>query len=94
MATVSVIMPAFNVAPYIGAAMRQNSGLHVFVAAGYYDMATPLFGAEYSLNRSGVVPARLSFAYYEAGHMMYVNHEALAKLQGDVHDFIVETIAR
>jgi len=84
----------FNVAPYIGAAMRQNSGLNVFVAAGYYDMATPFFGAEYSLNRSGVVPARLHFAYYEAGHMMYVNHEALAKLQQDVHDFIVQTTAR
>ena len=74
--------------------MRQNSGLRVFVAAGYYDMATPFFGAEYSLNRSGVVPARLEFAYYEAGHMMYVNHEALAKLQQDVHDFIVKTVSR
>jgi carboxypeptidase C (cathepsin A) len=84
----------FNVAPYIGAAMRQNSGLRVFVAAGYYDMATPFFGAEYSLNRSGVVPARLEFAYYEAGHMMYVNHEALAKLQGDVHTFLVRTMQR
>ena len=84
----------FNVAPYIGEAMRQNSGLRVFVASGYYDMATPFFGAEYSLNRSGVVPARLSFAYYEAGHMMYVNHASLAKLQQDVHDFVLQTVAR
>jgi carboxypeptidase C (cathepsin A) len=84
----------FNVAPYIGEAMRQNSALHVFVAAGYFDMATPFFGAEYSLNRSGVVPARLHFAYYEAGHMMYVNHAALAKLQTDVRDFLVQTMAR
>jgi len=84
----------FNVAPYIGEAMRQNSGLSVFVAAGYYDMATPFFGAEYSLNRSGVVPERLHFAYYEAGHMMYVNHEALAKLQDDVHAFLLATLKR
>jgi carboxypeptidase C (cathepsin A) len=84
----------FNVAPYVGEAMRQNSGLRVFVASGYYDMATPFFGAEYSLNRSGVVPARLEFTYYEAGHMMYVNHEALAKLQQDVHEFIVRTVSR
>jgi carboxypeptidase C (cathepsin A) len=84
----------FNVAPYIGEAMRQNSSLAVFVAAGYYDMATPFFGAEYSLNRSGVVPARLSFAYYEAGHMMYVNHAALAKLQADVRAFVLQTIRR
>ena len=84
----------FNVAPYVGEAMRQNSGLQVFVAAGYYDMATPFFGAEYSLNRSGVVPARLHFAYYEAGHMMYVNHVALAQLQRDVRAFIVQTVKR
>ena len=84
----------FNVAPWIGEAMRQNSGLAVFVASGYYDMATPFFGAEFSLNRSGVVPSRLHYAYYEAGHMMYVNHVALEKLQGDVHDFIVKTLAR
>jgi len=84
----------FNVAPYVGEAMRQNSGLQVFVAAGYYDMATPFFGAEYSLNRSGVVPARLHFAYYEAGHMMYVNHTALAQLQRDVRAFIVQTVKR
>jgi hypothetical protein len=40
------------------------------------------------------VPARLHFAYYEAGHMMYVNHAALAKLQADVRDFLVQTMAR
>ncbi|MEQ1894660.1 MAG: peptidase S10, partial [Planctomycetota bacterium] len=75
-------------------AMRENSGLHVFVAAGYYDMATPFFGAEYSLNRSGVVPERVHYAYYEAGHMMYVNHPSLAKLQGDVRGFLKTALRR
>jgi len=83
-----------NVAPYIGQAMRENSGLHVFVASGYYDMATPFFGAEYSLNRSGVVPERVHYAYYEAGHMMYVNHPSLAKLQGDVRGFLATALRR
>ena len=82
----------FNVAPYIGTAMRQNSGLQVFVAAGYYDFATPFFGAEYSLNRAGVVSERLHFAYYEAGHMMYVHHPSLAKLMADVRTFLVEAL--
>jgi len=84
----------FNVAPYIGEAMRQNSGLRVLVASGYFDMATPFFGAEYSLDRSGVVPERLVFTYYEAGHMMYVNHPSLAKLQEDVRGFVVGTLKR
>ena len=43
-----------NVAPYIGKALRENSGLRVFVAQGWYDFATPFFGAEYSLTRTGI----------------------------------------
>ena len=82
-----------NVASYIGDAMRQNSGLHVFVAAGYYDFATPFHGAEYSLNRSGIIPERVHFEYYESGHMMYVHHPSLAKLLGDVRSFITRTLA-
>jgi carboxypeptidase C (cathepsin A) len=81
-----------NLAPDLGRAMRQNSGLRVFVACGYYDFATPFFAAEYSLNRSGVVPERVRFAWYEAGHMMYVNHDGLAALQRDARDFILDTI--
>lgn len=83
-----------NVAPYIGTAMRQNADLRVFVACGYYDFATPFFAAEYSLNRAGVVPERVHFAYYEAGHMMYVNHQALASLQSDVRQFILSTVRK
>jgi carboxypeptidase C (cathepsin A) len=84
----------FNVAPYIGTAMRQNSDLQVFVAAGYYDFATPFFQAEYSLNRAGVVPERVHFRYYEAGHMMYIHHPSLYALQQDVHDFIATTLTK
>ena len=83
----------FNVAPYIGTAMRQNSGLQVFVAAGYYDFATPFFAAEYSLNRAGIVPERVHFSYYEAGHMMYIHHPSLFALQEDVHAFIEMTLS-
>lgn len=81
-----------NVAPWVGTAMRQNSGLRVFVACGYYDFATPFFAAEYSLNRAGVVPERVQYAYYEAGHMMYVHHPSLAALQRDVRQFILDTV--
>src|SRR3546814_12720690 len=35
-----------NVAPYIGQALRENSGLRVLVAQGYSDFATPFFDAE------------------------------------------------
>jgi carboxypeptidase C (cathepsin A) len=77
-----------SVAPYLSKAMRENSGLRVFVAAGYYDFATPLFGAEYALSRAGFPQDRIQFHYYEAGHMMYVHDESRAKLARDVRAFI------
>ncbi len=35
-------------------AMLRNSYMKVFVASGYYDMATPFFGTEYTLSHLGV----------------------------------------
>lgn len=78
-----------NVAPYIGTAMRQNSQLRVFNAAGYYDFATPFFDAEMSFMRNGVVRERITYAYYEAGHMMYIHQPSLEKLMADVRAFIL-----
>lgn len=78
----------FNVAPYIGTALRENSGLRVFVAQGYYDFATPFFGAEYALSRTGMPANRISFHYYDAGHMMYVRDQDRVKLSRDIRAFI------
>jgi carboxypeptidase C (cathepsin A) len=77
-----------NVAPFIGKAMRQNSGLRVFNAQGWYDFATPFFGAEYSLNRIGIPQERVTYRYYDAGHMMYVRDEDRAQLSTDLRAFI------
>ena len=77
-----------NVAPYIGTALRENSGLRVFVAQGYYDFATPFFAAEYALSRTGIPQDRVEYHYYDAGHMMYVRDEDRAKLSRDVRAFI------
>ena len=77
-----------NVAPFIGRAMRQNSGLRVFNAQGWYDFATPFFGAEYSLNRTGIPQERITKRYYDAGHMMYIRDEDRARLSEDIRAFI------
>lgn len=78
----------FNVAPFIGTAMRHNSDLRVFNAAGYYDFATPFFSAEFSLTRNGLVPDRVVMKYYPAGHMMYVHEPSLEALNNDIRAFI------
>jgi carboxypeptidase C (cathepsin A) len=77
-----------NVAPYIGKALRENSGLRVLVAQGWYDFATPFFGAEYSLTRTGIPTDRIEYTNYDAGHMMYVNETDLTKLSRDIRGFI------
>ncbi|HVB43442.1 MAG TPA: peptidase S10 [Streptosporangiaceae bacterium] len=60
----------------LAAAMRVNPHLRVHVACGYYDLATPYFAAEHDFAHLAI-PAELAdnieFAYYEAGHMMYMH---------------------
>lgn len=86
-----------NVAETLRSAMTQNPFLHVFVAKGYYDLATPFFAAEYTFNHLGLDPSlrsHLSGAYYESGHMVYVNLASLAKLKQDVSQFIRASIGK
>lgn len=77
-----------TVAHYVGPILRGNSGLRIFVAQGWYDHATPFFGAEYSLNRPDIPTGRIEWHYYDAGHMMYVNEPDLVKLSNDIRGFI------
>jgi len=80
-----------NVAETLRSAMTQNPFLHVFVAKGYYDLATPFFAADYTFDHLGLDPtlrSHLTGAYYEAGHMMYVHPPSLAKLKADIAQFI------
>lgn len=77
-----------NVTPYLGRALRENSGMRIFVGQGWYDFATPFFAAEYALTRTGIPQDRITYAYYDSGHMMYVRDEDRRKLSDDVRAFI------
>jgi len=77
-----------NVTPYLGKALRENSGMRIVVGQGYYDFATPFFAAEYALSRTGIPQDRVEYHYYDAGHMMYVRDEDRAKLSHDIRAFI------
>jgi carboxypeptidase C (cathepsin A) len=68
--------------------MRENKDLRVLLAAGYYDQATPMFGAELSLAEPGVPMDRVETTYYPAGHMMYLDKGSLKKLSDDLHAFV------
>jgi carboxypeptidase C (cathepsin A) len=69
----------------------------VFVALGYYDMATPYYAVEYTLNHISIDPLLLknfSSSYYEAGHMMYIDEKSLTKLHSDIEKFMQDSMRR
>jgi carboxypeptidase C (cathepsin A) len=71
--------------------MARNPSLKVLFLAGYYDMATVFAGAEYNaahLAYDKSFSDRVSFAYYEGGHMMYTRPTEHKKLKDDVSRFI------
>ena len=78
-----------NVATGLGKAMRENADLRVLQASGYYDLATPFFAAENTLAGNGLVPDRVTYTYYEAGHMMYLHRPSLEALARDARAFIL-----
>ncbi len=72
-------------------AMTQQGTLKLLVVAGYYDLATPFNGIEHTVAHMSLEPAvrkNASFAYYEAGHMMYIDKKAREKLHRDIDGFI------
>jgi carboxypeptidase C (cathepsin A) len=78
-------------------AFAKNPYLKVFVGCGYYDLATPYFAAEHTLNHMNLDPSlrgNIKLAYYEAGHMMYIEGRSLAQLKRDVSAFIQGALPR
>ncbi len=79
-----------NVATSLGRAMRKNNHMRVWLACGYYDLATPFFGIEYTINHLTInrkLKKNIVTTYYQAGHMMYLHKESLIKLKKDAQDF-------
>jgi carboxypeptidase C (cathepsin A) len=80
-----------NVGETLREAMSKNPHLKVFVANGYYDLATPYFATQFTFNHLGLDPSlrdNISMAFYEAGHMMYVHRPSLAQLKQDLANFV------
>ncbi len=79
-----------DVAVDLSDAIRKNPHLHVFSANGYFDLATPFYSTEYDLSHMDL-PTKLvgnvQFGYYPAGHMVYLNVEALKELKADMAKF-------
>jgi len=80
-----------NVQGDLAQAMITNPKLQVQVENGYYDMATPFFATEFTMEHLGL-PADLQknvkLDYYNAGHMMYLHDEDRVSLHNQISSFI------
>jgi carboxypeptidase C (cathepsin A) len=78
-------------------ALAKNPYLKIFVAMGYYDMATPYYAAVYTVQHISLDPMLLrnfSTGHYEAGHMMYIDEKSLVRLRADIGKFIQDSMNR
>jgi len=72
-------------------AMLTNPHLQIEVENGFYDLATPFFATEYTMEHLGLpekLQKNIHLQYYDAGHMMYLRDEDLAKLKANIASFI------
>lgn len=84
-----------NVAETLRKAFSINPFLKVYVANGYYDLATPYFATEYTFNHLGIdaaLRANIRMGYYEAGHMMYTHRPSLEKMKAELTSFIADAV--
>ena len=80
-----------NVVPSLERAFAKNPEMRLYVAEGYYDMATPYFAVEYTLAHMAVDPrvrAGITTQRFEAGHMVYIDAPSMAKMREGLRRFI------
>ncbi len=83
-----------DTAENLRAALERNPHMKVWIAYGYYDLATPFHAVEYTVSHMGLTPAlrkNIKWTDYEGGHMMYIHVPSLKKLKTDVDQFYDET---
>ena len=76
-------------------AMSRNPKLKILTLNGYYDLATPFFGTEYTFDHLGLekeIMKNVTHKYYESGHMMYIEPASSGLFKKDVTAFILESM--
>jgi len=72
-------------------AMTKNAYTKILFMEGFYDLATPYYAADYTvdhLNLPATLRKNIAFATYDSGHMVYLGMDQLAKMKRDVAGFI------
>jgi carboxypeptidase C (cathepsin A) len=86
-----------NVGPDLAQAMLTNPKMQVQVENGYYDLATPFFATEFTMEHLELPEAlqkNIKEDYYTAGHMMYLHDEDRVSLHKQLAGFIDRATAQ
>jgi carboxypeptidase C (cathepsin A) len=76
-------------------ALVANPHLHVQAENGLFDLATPFFATEYTmdhLNLPEKLRSNIELEYYDAGHMMYLRDDSLTKLKANIASFMDRSV--
>ncbi len=76
--------------------LSANKHLRVLYCFGYYDLACPFNASIYTINHMGLdaeTRSHISFEYYPAGHMMYIEKGSRHKFHDDVAKFERDCLA-
>lgn len=77
-------------------ALVQNPYMKLMFCCGYYDLACPYWGMHYTVDHMDLAPKQLSqisWGYYPAGHMMYVDDACREKLKTDIDAFYASAVS-
>jgi len=77
--------------------LLRNPNFRVLYCCGYYDLACPLNATHFTVNHMGLdadTRSHISFAYYPAGHMMYIEKASRKKLHDDAAAFVTATLGK
>ncbi|MBN2638976.1 MAG: hypothetical protein JXR65_07805 [Bacteroidales bacterium] len=83
-----------NVAVDLVQAIKINPDLKVLVNSGYFDLGTPFFATDYTVDHFDLPKSlqnNVEEKYYFSGHMVYQHQPSHKKLHDNVAEFIRET---
>jgi carboxypeptidase C (cathepsin A) len=79
------------------AAIIKNPYMKVLVMEGYYDLATPFAAANWTMDHLDLTPQfrqNISYATYNAGHMVYIDRAEHNKMKKDLVDFMEKCLPK
>jgi carboxypeptidase C (cathepsin A) len=83
-----------NVMPDMAASLKENPNLKVMLNGGFFDVSTPYYEGWYEMHHLQIpksLAGNIEYHYYQSGHMVYVNPQALQQLRDNVAGFIKRT---